>query len=619
MVQPQGFDWIWDHIPGLSWYQVFVVTIAGYVGTIGGFTAVYPNFAQYDTPGRCATPLDGDSYSHLNLTFDQIVNITKTKVSGTTCQYVKTDYSDCKQSTDSYGFMTCALALPILNSNTTGKIVNCTKDDVIYDTRQFTSTIKSEFKLSCGDGMKNSLATSLSFIGLFVGAGLAGFCSDKFGRKITITISVFFNALFWLLQAYVPGYTAFVVIRILVQAANQAAYLTYVCYSCEVVGPNGRKTTGMIPNFTFTLGYVFDSLLSYLLPDWREFTLVLSILTFPFILLWPLWPKSPRWLFSVGRAEEGQEVVKLFAKRTKTDLSKFESDNAGAALGEAEFYKELIYHTSSAHVAKENATETDELLEASPTQCQRTYSIFSLFTSGTWLALVSLNIAFQFIVIVMVYYGLSFAAGSLPGSIYINNVISGVVELVAYILTYFTLDKLGRKKLTAGPLILAGVSMILGMILTEFVKDRVCEDVENCIIDTIFKWLMHGAKFGVSATFSVIWIYAAELFPTVVRTNALSMGSMAGRIGGIITPFLTGLKTLPWLYPLVFGICCLIASGLIMLLPETAGKSMMTTIEEAEAYYKRRASTISTSISRRMSNVPRRASTGSKRASVITK
>ena len=107
---------------------------------------------------------------------------------------------------------------------------------------------------------------------------------------------------------------------------------------------------------------------------------------------------------------------------------------------------------------------------------------------------------------------------------------------------------------------------------------------------------MHGAKFGVSATFSVIWIYAAELFPTVVRTNALSMGSMAGGIGGIITPFLAGLKSLPWLYPLVFGICCLIASGLIMLLPETAGKSMMTTIEEAEAYYKRRASTISTSI-----------------------
>ena len=32
---------------------------------------------------------------------------------------------------------------------------------------------------------------------------------------------------------------------------------------------------------------------------------------------------------------------------------------------------------------------------------------------------------------------------------------------------------------------------------------------------------MLAGKFGVSATFAVIWIYAAELFPTVVRTNAL--------------------------------------------------------------------------------------------------
>ena len=29
--------------------------------------------------------------------------------------------------------------------------------------------------------------------------------------------------------------------------------------------------------------------------------------------------------------------------------------------------------------------------------------------------------------------------------------------------------------------------IILGMFLTEFVKDRVCEDEENCIIDSIFK------------------------------------------------------------------------------------------------------------------------------------
>ena len=189
--------------------------------------------------------------------------------------------------------------------------------------------------------IQNDWATSMSFIGLFVGALVAGFCSDKFGRKVTIMVSIALNATFWIVQSYVPGYYAFVIFRILVQesdfhikkifwylfslsfmncegsaksaslcitcrnskiykivlvlqnfsfsaifclilwlslnkAANQAAYLTYVCYACEVVGPKGRKTTGMIPNFTFTAGYLLDSGLSYAFPKWRDFTRVLG-------------------------------------------------------------------------------------------------------------------------------------------------------------------------------------------------------------------------------------------------------------------------------------------------------------------------------------------------------
>ena len=62
--------------------------------------------------------------------------------------------------------------------------------------------------------------------------------------------------------------------------------------------------------------------------------------------------------------------------------------------------------------------------------------------------------------------------------------------------------------------------MIIGILLTELIKPKVCFE-EKCYIDDIFRWLMFAAKMGVSASFSVIWIYSAELFPTVVRTNAL--------------------------------------------------------------------------------------------------
>ena len=93
------------------------------------------------------------------------------------------------------------------------------------------------------------------------------------------------------------------------------------------------------------------------------------------------------------------------------------------------------------------------------------------------------DIGLPSLVIVMVYYGLSFAAGSLPGSVHVNNVISGLVELVAYIITFFTLEKLGRKKLTCGPLLFAGIAMILGIMLNQFIKPKICSlEDQTCVV-----------------------------------------------------------------------------------------------------------------------------------------
>ena len=92
----------------------------------------------------------------------------------------------------------------------------------------------------------------------------------------------------------------------------------------------------------------------------------------------------------------------------------------------------------------------------------------------------------------------------------------------------------------------------------------------------IARWLMFAGKFGVSAAFAVIWIFAAELFPTrytklppsenyheptdrdffltktfSLRTIALGMGSMSGRVGGILSPQINQLyNSVPWLPPL---------------------------------------------------------------------
>ena len=69
---------------------------------------------------------------------------------------------------------------------------------------------------------------------------------------------------------------------------------------------------------------------------------------------------------------------------------------------------------------------------------------------------------------------------------------------------------------------------------------------------------MFAGKFGVSGSFAVIWIFAAELFPTDIRGNALGLGSMAGRIGGFCAPYINELwSPIPWLPPLIYGAFCL--------------------------------------------------------------
>jgi hypothetical protein len=65
----------------------------------------------------------------------------------------------------------------------------------------------------------------------------------------------------------------------------------------------------------------------------------------------------------------------------------------------------------------------------------------------------------------MAYYGLSYGAGDLPGDIFVNNVINGAVEVAAYVASFFLLNVLGRRMLTAGPLLFSGVCMIGGMLL----------------------------------------------------------------------------------------------------------------------------------------------------------
>ena len=44
-------------------------------------------------------------------------------------------------------------------------------------------------------------------------------------------------------------------------------------------------------------------------------------------------------------------------------------------------------------------------------------------------------------------------------------------------------------------------------------------------------------KFCVTSSFGIIYVYSAEIYPTVVRNVGVGSSSMVGRIGSILAPF----------------------------------------------------------------------------------
>ena len=48
-------------------------------------------------------------------------------------------------------------------------------------------------------------------------------------------------------------------------------------------------------------------------------------------------------------------------------------------------------------------------------------------------------------------------------------------------------------------------------------------------------------KFGIAASFAVIYVYAGELMPTVVRSEAMGISSFVAGIGLLIFPYINSL------------------------------------------------------------------------------
>lgn len=126
-------------------------------------------------------------------------------------------------------------------------------------------------------------------LGVLLGNIFFGIFADKQGRKKTLIICIVLQALFGIAAARIPWYWGFIVCRFLLAVANGGTIVTSFVMCMEVVGGIWRCIVPILYQIPYGFGNSIMAGLAYLLRDWRDLHLALSLLSSLFMIyIWYL-------------------------------------------------------------------------------------------------------------------------------------------------------------------------------------------------------------------------------------------------------------------------------------------------------------------------------------------
>lgn len=126
-----------------------------------------------------------------------------------------------------------------------------------------------------------------------------------------------------------------------------------------------------------------------------------------------------------------------------------------------------------------------------------------------------------------VYYGLSLNIGDLGGNLVVNFAIAGLLEFPAFGLSVYALKHFGRRTVQSSIMLGAAIAAFLAIPFYLFTTSRILQITLGMVV-----------KFFLSCSWNVIYIYSAEVYPTVVRQIGVGSNSAAARVGAVISPFM---------------------------------------------------------------------------------
>lgn len=338
------------------------------------------------------------------------------------------------------------------------------------------------------DAYWEGFATGSLAIGAIIGCLVAGFVSNKFGRRAGLLLAAAIFMFSSLAMAFASGRNFFIAARCMAGVGVGMASMLSPMYIAEVSPAPLRGRMVAINQLTVVIGILITSMVNYTLRNsgdnsWR-WMFGLGAIPSALFFAGALWlPESPRWLVKAGKI-----------KKAATILEK---------IGKADF-------------ARESMLSIQRSLQGNTSMSYR-----AVFQKGVFPAVligIVLAVFQQFcgINVVFNYTPRIFASiGATQDDQLLQTVFIGVVNLVFTLLAMLLVDKLGRK-----PLMLIGAFglFILYIIIVNMLAAG-SPDVAWFLLASIGVYAMSLAP--------VTWVLISEIFPNKIREAATSIAVLS--------------------------------------------------------------------------------------------
>ncbi|XP_012279081.1 carcinine transporter isoform X2 [Orussus abietinus] len=430
-----------------------------------------------------------------------------------------------------------------------------------YDTRDYDSTLVTELDLVCDNSWWPSTSTTFFYVGSLFGNVVFGWIADKWGRRTAFFAILFLEVIFSIATSFSPNYVIYTALRTVNGLFFPAIYQIPFILALELMGPRYRTFAGMVICMFFATAMSLLALLGYLLRHWYTLSLATSV---PFVLLFSYYwiiPESPRWLLSKNRIDEAEVIVQHMASVNgktvpKNFLRKIEAEI-------------LRNKNISCNGKKSSIITLDCDVKDRPPPPSATP--MDLITNPN-IRKKFLILAFDWVANAVVYNGLSYNTTNLGVSDYLAFFIGGIVEIPSYVITWYAMDRIGRRWVLCLTMLLGGLACVSCMFVPE---DAVWVTVSLAMV----------GKFGIAASFAVFYVFVGELLPTVLRSQAMGIASFIAGIGLLTFPYIVHLAVYSRVLPLIVMGSLSVAGALTSIfLPETLNIHLPQTIEEGELF-----------------------------------